>query len=157
MTDRSLTHGSFTLERTYNAPPSLVYHAFSDEHAKRTWFGGPPDWDHLGYTFDFCEGGEETDVGGPKGGPVSSFTATYHDIVPNERIVHTYEMSLNDVRISVSVASFEFHAAGTGTRLVMTEHGIYLDGYDDAGKREEGYGYLLDALGAALTTMQVPA
>ena len=154
MTDRSLTHGSFTLERTYDAPPSLVFHAFADEQAKRTWFGGPPEWDHLGYTMDFREGGQETDVGGPKGGWVSSFTATYHDIVPNERIVYTYEMSLDDKRISVSVASFELHAVGAGTRLVMTEHGMYLDGYDDAGKREEGSG---DLLGTALETMQAPA
>jgi hypothetical protein len=33
-----------------------------------------------------------------------------------------------------------------GTRLIFTEQGAFLDGYDDAGKRESGTGGLLDAL-----------
>jgi len=32
----------------------------------------------------------------------------------------------------------------------LTEQGAFLDGYDDAGSREEGTGHLLDALGASL-------
>ena len=41
-------------------------------------------------------------------------------------------------------------ANGTGTRLVMTEQGAFLDGYDDAGSREHGSNLLLDALGRVL-------
>jgi hypothetical protein len=33
---------------------------------------------------------------------------------------------------------------------MLTEQGAFLDGYDDAGSREHGSGFLLDALGAAL-------
>lgn len=33
-----------------------------------------------------------------------------------------------------------------GTRLVVTEQGAFLDGYDDSGKREQGTGGLLDGL-----------
>ena len=36
------------------------------------------------------------------------------------------------------------------TTLIVTEQGAFLDGYDDAGSREQGTGYLLDALGASL-------
>ncbi len=32
----------------------------------------------------------------------------------------------------------------------MTEQGAFLDGYDDAGSREHGTGFLLDKLGASL-------
>ena len=39
---------------------------------------------------------------------------------------------------------------GTDTRLVMTEQGAFLDGYDDAGSREHGSNFLLDALGNSL-------
>jgi hypothetical protein len=39
---------------------------------------------------------------------------------------------------------------GGGTRLMVTEQGAFLDGYDDAGSREQGTGFLLDALGASL-------
>jgi hypothetical protein len=38
---------------------------------------------------------------------------------------------------------------GAGTRLVVTEKGAFLDGYDDAGSRERGTGLLLDRLGVA--------
>ena len=150
MPARSTTHGSFTIERTLKAPLAAVFQAFADREAKQKWFGGPPDWDHLGYELDFRVGGHESDRGGPKGGWVSAFYATDYDIVPDERIVYAYEMYLDDARISVSLASFEFHAEGTGTRLVMIEDGIYLDGYDDAGKRKEGSRWLIGALAASL-------
>ena len=52
--------------------------------------------------------------------------------------------------ISVSLATFELKPAAVGTRLVMTEQGVFLDGYDDAGSREHGSNFLLDALGKSL-------
>jgi hypothetical protein len=64
--------------------------------------------------------------------------------------VYSYEMHLDDRKISVSLATFELTTAGTGTRLVMTEQGAFLDGYDDAGSRERGSNFLLDALGQSL-------
>jgi hypothetical protein len=36
------------------------------------------------------------------------------------------------------------------TTLMVTEQGAFLDGYDDAGSREQGTGHLLDALGRSL-------
>jgi hypothetical protein len=49
------------------------------------------------------------------------------------------------------LATFEIKPAGQGTQLTLTEHGAFLDGYDDAGSREHGTGLLLDALGAWAT------
>jgi uncharacterized protein YndB with AHSA1/START domain len=71
-------------------------------------------------------------------------------VVPDERIVYAYEMHLDERKISVSLATFELKSAGAGTRLIMTEQGAYLDGYDDAGSRERGSNFLLDALGNSL-------
>jgi uncharacterized protein YndB with AHSA1/START domain len=150
MTKRSVTHDTFRIERTYDAAPSRVFEAFADPTAKARWFGGPPEWVQLEREMDFRVGGREVDSGGPKGGPVHSFEARYQDIVPNERIVFTYDMHLGDARISVSLTTIELAPAGTGTRLVFTEQGVYLDGYDDARQREHGTRELLDALGAAL-------
>lgn len=83
---------------------------------------------------------------------VSTFEAVYHDVVPDERIVYAYTMHLDARKISVSLATIELKPSGTGTgtRLVMTEQGAYLDGYDDAGSRERGTQFLLDALGRSL-------
>jgi uncharacterized protein YndB with AHSA1/START domain len=82
---------------------------------------------------------------------VTTFDAVYFDVVPNERLVYTYEMHLDDRKISVSLATIELKPADAGTRLVVTEQGAFLDGYDDAGSREHGTGLLLDRLGASLT------
>jgi len=72
------------------------------------------------------------------------------ELVPNERIVYTYDMHLGKQRISVSLSTVEFFADGTGTRLVYTEQGAFLDGLDEPAAREHGTGELLDALGRVL-------
>jgi hypothetical protein len=41
----------------------------------------------------------------------------------------------------------ELGAEGSGTRLVFTEQGVFLDGYDGAEERVHGTGELLDSLG----------
>ena len=38
--ERSETHSSFTLERSYPVPVERVWHAFSDAEARDQWFGG---------------------------------------------------------------------------------------------------------------------
>src|ERR1700738_1576453 len=88
--------------------------------------------------------------GSSGGWVVSTFDATYHDVIPNERLVYSYEMHLDDKKISVSLATMQLKAEGGKTTLMVTEQGAFLDGYDDAGSREQGTGHLLDALGASL-------
>jgi uncharacterized protein YndB with AHSA1/START domain len=81
---------------------------------------------------------------------VSAFYCTYQDIVPDERIVYAYRMSLDGVPISVSLATIEIRPEGSGARLTVTEDGVFLDGYEDNGSREAGTGWLMDQLGASL-------
>lgn len=142
---RSVTHATFTIERRLKSPPSKVFKAFSDPKAKRAWFGGPPEWEAV-HEMDFRVGGREISRGGPNGGTVHAMEARYWDIVPDERIVHTYDLLLDGVRISVSLQTIEFRADGTGTTLVFTEVGAYFDGYDDAGQREKGTRFMVDLL-----------
>jgi uncharacterized protein YndB with AHSA1/START domain len=99
---------------------------------------------------DVRPGGREHVKGRWETGVVSTFDAVYHDVVADERIVYAYEMHLDDRKISVSLATLELKPAGTDTRLVMTEQGAFLDGYEDAGSRERGSNFLLDALGHSL-------
>ncbi|MBT2520937.1 SRPBCC family protein [Arthrobacter sp. ISL-28] len=143
-----ITHASFTLSRTLNAPPSRVFEAFSDYASKKKWFGGPPEWNQGESSLDFREGGSETDVGGPVGGFVSTMHAAYYDIVENERIVYTYEMLLDGERTSVSLCTVELEADGGGTLLTLTEQGAYFTGADEMAGRKEGTEGLLDALKA---------
>lgn len=83
-------------------------------------------------------------------GTVSTFDGHYHDIVPDQRIIYSYDMRLDERHISVSLATVELKPDGGGTRLTFTEQAIFLDGYDDAGGRERGTTMLLDQLGAEL-------
>jgi len=148
---RSVVHATFHLERTYDAPAARVWKALTDEAAKQKWFAGTlGEWDLLERHMDVRSGGRERLKGRWKSGVVTTFDAAYHDVIPNERLVYTYEMHLDEKKISVSLATVQLRAEGGKTTLKVTEQGAFLDGYDDAGSREQGTAHLLDALGASL-------
>ncbi len=146
MTDRSIAHGTFVLERKYPASPARVFQAWADPAIKQRWFGSGES----PKVFDFREGGREYSEG-EGGGATFVFDVTYQDIVENNRIVYSYQMSMNGKRISVSVAAVELFAEGDQTRLTVTEHGCFLDGLDNVAQRQAGTEQLLDALGAELS------
>ena len=150
MSDRSVTHSTFVLERNYDASPAQVFAAFSDPEAKAIWFGPPDEWQGSDWEMDFRVGGREHSKAVDKDGVAHIFESRYQDIVQDERIVYSYDMHLDDKRISVSLATFEFKPEGDGTRLVLTEQGVYLDGYDDVGRREAGTKGMLEAIDKAL-------
>jgi uncharacterized protein YndB with AHSA1/START domain len=146
-----VVHATFHLERTYAAPVARVWLALTDETAKSKWFGGPPGgWELIERHMDVRVGGTERLKGRWEGGTVSAFEATYYDVIPNERLVYSYVMHMGDKKISVSLATMQLKADGAKTTLMVTEQGAFLDGYDDAGSREEGTNHLLDAIGASL-------
>ena len=150
MSQRSVTHGSFAIARVYDASPGRVFKAWADPAIKARWFVGPTDWRMLERSIDFRVGGKERLSGRKGSGVVSTFDAVYHDIVPDQRIIYCYDMRLDDVHISASLATVELAPAGSGTRLAFTEQAAFLDGYDDSGSRERGTRILLEQLGGEL-------
>ena len=81
---------------------------------------------------------------------VTTFDAVYFDVVPDQRVVYTYDLYIDDRKISVSLATMEIAKAPGGTTLTITEQGAFLDGYDDAGARKHGTGLLMDRIGESL-------
>ena len=150
MTLSTVAHDTFVIERTYDIPISQVFRAWADPIVKARWFAGSAEALGAGYELDFRVGGREVNRGGPPGGPVYTFESQFRDIVPDQRIVYTYEMFADDNRISVSVATVQFHDHDATTQLVLTEQGVFLDGHDTAAQREEGTVSLLDSLAATL-------
>ena len=143
--ERTAVHATFCIERTYDASPARVFKAFADPGAKAKWFGGPGNWTADGATMDFRVGGREFHSGVHEpGGTRYSFDALYWDIVPDERIVFSYEMHLDGQKISVSLTTVEIKPAGRGAKLTFTEQGAFLDGYDNPAQREEGCRELYD-------------
>lgn len=149
MTERSVQHATFVVERRYDSPPARVFGAWADPAAKARWFGSPDD-PSAEYELDFRVGGREVNRGRAPDGDLYTYDAYYADIVPDERIVYSYDMHRGETRISVSLATVELAADGEGTRLVFTEQGAFLDGQDAPEEREQGTGSLLDALGSEL-------
>jgi uncharacterized protein YndB with AHSA1/START domain len=149
---RTVAHATFHLERSYDASLARVWKALTDPVAKARWFGAPSDdVEIIERAMDVRPGGRERLKGRFGGRVISSFDATYYDVIENQRLVYCYEMHLDGRKISVSVATLQLKAEGKRSRLMVTEQGAFLDGYDDAGSRERGTAELLDALGRSLT------
>jgi uncharacterized protein YndB with AHSA1/START domain len=146
--ERSQTHATFVIERTYPVPVDAVWHALSDNDARDQWFGGGPAFEVGEKSHDFRVGGRAVEDGQWRGGPRSRFVSTYTDIVDQQRVVFTYDMWVDDRHLSTSVTTIAVERADDGTRLTYTEQGVHFDGLDSVEGREEGTRGLLDNLGA---------
>ena len=156
MTERSIIHDTFVLERTYPASPSRVFAAFASKEAKDAW-GDTGDTGDTGEAepavgpveFDFRVSGHER-FGFVYQGVNYTYDASYYDIVPDQRLVYSYEMYADGARISVSLATIELTGSDDDdTKLTWTEQGAYLDGFDgqDAPQlRQGGTSEMLDGL-----------
>jgi uncharacterized protein YndB with AHSA1/START domain len=150
MSERSVEHATIVIERRYPASPERTFAAWADVEAKARWLGASEGELEL----DFRVGGGERHRGTLPDGRVYTYQAVYQDILRPRRILYTYEMLLDDRRISISLATAEFTPEHDGTRLLFTEQGAFLDGHEMPARRDKGMGSLLDALGKELQSEQ---
>ena len=150
MTERSITHASFKIERRLSASPQQVFAAWADPAAKAAWFRGPEERGQK-YSLDFKLGGTEHSSGEVNGRTTYTYDAVIQNIVPNERIVYSYHMSIDGKSISVSLSTVELSPDGAGTKMRYTETEVFLDGLDKVEYREHGTKDLLDKLDRELT------
>ena len=108
MEERSVTHSTFVIERSYPATPERVFGAFADPAKKRRWFveSGGHEVEH--YEMDFRVGGKERarfrfKDGTPVQGIACTNDTSYQDIVPNRRIVFASRMDIGGKCISASL------------------------------------------------------
>jgi uncharacterized protein YndB with AHSA1/START domain len=153
MKTQPIAHGSFVIERTYGTSPERLFHALSDIEIKARWFIGPEGWALVKREVDFKVGGVEILHGHFPNGLETLYTARFHAIVPNARIVWVYDMHLSQSHHSVSLATIEIEPANGGTRLIFTEQVAFLDGTngaDGTSSRERGTAAHLDRMGDLL-------
>jgi len=146
----SVDNRDFTIVRTYAYSPAQVFDAWADPAKKKLWFGDGPGFSDVTHNHDFREGGRDHNSATHADGWRSTFDSEYISIVPNERIVYTYAMTLDGVPLSGSVTCVTFEELDGGTLMTFTEHGVFLDNPEDALLREEGTKGILDAFGVAL-------
>jgi uncharacterized protein YndB with AHSA1/START domain len=71
-------------------------------------------------------------------GVVYTVKGRFLDIVPEQRIVYVYDMTVGEERMSVSLVTVSFAAHGAKTNMTFTEQVAFLDGHGDAEERREG-------------------
>jgi uncharacterized protein YndB with AHSA1/START domain len=142
----SVTHSTFVIERSYPTTPERVFAAFADPAKKRRWFAEGGSKGPREFEMDFRVGGSEHSQGKmPDGTPLANDTS-YHDIVPNQRVVFAYTMSVGGRRISTSLATIELLPTDKGTDFVYTEQAAFFEGSDGPKIREEGWSKLFEQL-----------
>ena len=152
MTERGVSHTTFVIERSYPARPARVFAAWTDGAAREIWMDDP-DYKSDGskYELDFRVGGHERFSGLTPDGGTYRYEGVIYDIVPDQRIVYSYEMYDGQDLGSVSLATVEIVAEGSGTKLTYTEQGAFLDGIEKPEDREQ-LGWMFDNFGKYLAS-----
>src|SRR5579883_1780581 len=157
MAEPSVVHNTFVLERTFPKSPKTVFSAFADASKKQRWCAEGEGHDLLQYQLDFRVGGTERlqyrlGPGTPVTGMIITNEARYQHIEPEQRIVTATTMDLGEKRILISLVTFEFLPNGSGTDLILTNQGSYLDGVTGLTPKmlEAGWRGLLEQLAAEL-------
>lgn len=148
--ESSTIHNTFVIERNFPQTPARVFSAFAQPALKRRWYA---DGDHeiKEFYMDFRVGGSERfqyrfKQGHPIAGSEIANESTYQDILEEKRIVMTSRMCLNGKPIVVMLATFEFVPDGTGTNVILTHQGAYMDWPDGVKMIEMGWNGLMDRL-----------
>lgn len=150
MSDRTVTHATYTIERSYPAAPERVFRVFSDPAKKRRWYAEGERANVEEFTMDFRVGGRDRLVFSTPQGFQCVSESVYQDIRPNSRIVFAYTMTVNGNCISSSQGTFEFLPAPTGTTLLFTEQAAFFEGADGPEMRKQGWTELLSQVAAEL-------
>lgn len=146
MSNSSVIHKSFVIERVYPTTPDRVFRAFADPEQKRRWFAEGEGFVVDSYSLDFRVGGFERTRFRVVGGPAMTNDCVYLDIVQQQRILFAYSMTLEGAPMSSSLGCMEFTKVSGGTLLLFTEHTAYVDGNDGSVGRKEGSTALLESL-----------
>lgn len=145
LVESSIKHGSFTVERSYRAPPAKVFAAFVQAEARSKWLVFADGWTIHEYrpAEPTVAGAVEFSRFSPPGADVVLTNATtWLHVDEDNTLIYAYHMTLQGAPLSSSLVTISLRPAGSGTHLQLTEQGAYFDG--NIAGREEGTRALLD-------------
>jgi uncharacterized protein YndB with AHSA1/START domain len=155
MSEPSVVHNTFVIERRYRVPSERVFAALSDPAQVRRWYAGAGGRTSGTFEMDFKPNGRQR-LAAPMGeetpfpGVMLTSEATYLDIVPGRRVIVGQTMTLGERRLSLALITYEILATDEGSDLIFTHQGVFFEGADGPRMREDGWRILLESLGAEL-------
>jgi uncharacterized protein YndB with AHSA1/START domain len=151
MTEPSVTHSKFTVERRFAKPAASVFAAFADPAKKRRWFAESENHDIQEFVSDFRVGGVERlryvfTGDAPIHGMVLTSEGRHENIVPDRGVVISSRMATGDHVFSCSLVTMELLPDDDGTRLLCTFQGAFFEHSDGPEMRRMGWETLLDRI-----------
>ncbi|HEX3666542.1 MAG TPA: SRPBCC domain-containing protein [Rhizomicrobium sp.] len=120
MTSHDLKHATLIFERICPAPVARVFAALADPEARANW-GAPSEATALIYDkVDFREGGRDEFRCGDRSDPQYRGVTSYHDIVPDERIISSEIVEAKERKLLISMSTITLEPQGGGTKIIVT-------------------------------------
>ncbi|MEU5941844.1 SRPBCC family protein [Micromonospora sp. NPDC047548] len=117
MTDIQTEGADLIIERTFAAPPELVWRAFTEpEHITRWW--GPAESSTTVLEMDVREGGRWRFINRSADGEQTPFKGEYLKIVAPEQLVQTFVLDVPGFDDQAVLEMTTFTATDDGTRVV---------------------------------------
>ena len=91
MSEHPMNHGGLSVTRRLNAPRESVYEAWTQLEHRKHWFAGPA-WTEIERRVDLKVGGTEIAHGRFENGIDNLYTARFHHIEPNVRLIYAFDM-----------------------------------------------------------------
>jgi uncharacterized protein YndB with AHSA1/START domain len=156
MAQTEIVHDTFMIESTYPVAPAKAFAAFSTVQKKKRWYADSESYEVLEYVLDFSVGGREVLVGKmlpstPVAGAVLKWSSALEEIKPDDRIVFSQVVEMNDQSISCALISVEFVSADAGCLVRLTHQAAFFEGSDGPDFRKMGWQVLLNQLGGELS------
>ena len=142
-----------TLTRVFEAPPELVWQAWTDPGQFSYWFGGKDMSVPIQtISMDVRPGGEWKAMMEPPSGPAMPFYGKYLEVVPPERLVMTFANPDKPDDPNVEVLTVTLQDLGGKTEVTLHQAGHLPD--EQYPKLVAGYGTFMDAMAELLLTVQ---
>jgi uncharacterized protein YndB with AHSA1/START domain len=154
--------GSFTIPLELSASPEQVWALLSEPDMRATWVRMPGPSSTVTREFDFRVGGGErltsTFISGDIREDLEN-RSVFYDIVPNERIVSSYEVVVAGIPRWVALVTIEVAPSSLGTHLEWTEQYSFVHlstpgGADDVKHLIGGTRLRLNGLVAAVEALE---
>ncbi|MBB95668.1 MAG: hypothetical protein CML68_13890 [Rhodobacteraceae bacterium] len=137
---------TLVLDRRIEAAPERVFALMTDPDARRTW-GAPGEG--IVIEIDQCDvrdGGREVARCGPRDAPDFSAVSDFHRVEAPRLIVLSETLTVGGNVLSVSLATQELSAEGSGCQLKVTLQIVSLTGPETFDGYAEGWTGALDNL-----------